>query len=525
MNSRTRHSRWLVRAEWVVAVSACLWAVVVHVVVFLNAGPLWRDEVNSYNLAAIGTLADAWGRMEFDSFPVLPFVLLRGWTLLFGDSDATLRAFGFAVGLAVLAALWLAARTVGMAAPLLSTALVGFSGAAVRYGDSLRGYGLGMLLAVLTIAAVRAMLRGRYLLPALLIIVAVHATFYNALVVFAACAGAVAVELRRGRVRAAAKVVGIGALAAATLLPYVPLIGMRGRWEAFAQYAVDPLWMWKKFSDALALSGAAGVQLWMGLLFAAAAAGTIVATRGEIAADERGDTATYLLVTLVMLTVAYAVFLFRLQYLLQPWYFVVYLAAAALCVDGLIAPFERLRYGTAAIALLAIAVAAAAFPAARRAASLRFTSMDRAAATIASHAAPGDFVVVYPWYCGVSFARSARDGAWVTLPPMPDHRVQRYDLALQVSADPFRSAAPVIARVEQTLARGHTVWLAGFPLFEESAAYLRNPERARGGAAADLRWCALLASSLRAAGAHGRVVLPRDPSVSEYENAIVEAFR
>ena len=59
MNSRTRHSRWLVRAEWVVAVSACLWAVVVHVVVFLNAGPLWRDEVNSYNLAAIGTLADA----------------------------------------------------------------------------------------------------------------------------------------------------------------------------------------------------------------------------------------------------------------------------------------------------------------------------------------------------------------------------------------------------------------------------------------------------------------------------------
>src|SRR2546425_73775 len=63
MNSRTRHSRWLVRAEWVVAVSACLWAVVVHVVVFLNAGPLWRDEVNSYNLAAIGTLADAWGRM------------------------------------------------------------------------------------------------------------------------------------------------------------------------------------------------------------------------------------------------------------------------------------------------------------------------------------------------------------------------------------------------------------------------------------------------------------------------------
>jgi hypothetical protein len=261
------------------------------------------------------------------------------------------------------------------------------------------------------------------------------------------------------------------------------------------------------------------VQLWIGLLFAAAAAGAIMTTRAEFRHDDRRDTVTYLLVTVVVLTAVYAVFLLRLRYLLQPWYFVVYLAAAALCIDGVTAPLQRLRYGTAAIALLAVVAAAAAFPAARRAASLRFTSMDRAAATIAARAAPGDFVVVYPWYCGVSYARYARQGDWMTLPPIADQSVQRYDLAPRAPAD------PLLARVEQTLARGHTVWLAGLPLFEESAAYLRDAERARGSAAADLRWCGLFVSALRRAGAGGRVVQPRDPSVSEYENAIVVAFK
>src|SRR2546426_4903031 len=146
MNSRTRHSRWLVRAEWVVAVSACLWAVVVHVVVFLNAGPLWRDEVNSYNLAAIGTLADAWGRMEFDSFPILWCLVLRGWLGAGLDSDTALRALGMIVGLGTLAMFWWNARVFRSGLPLLSVALAALAPSLVWYGDTIRAYGLGMLL-------------------------------------------------------------------------------------------------------------------------------------------------------------------------------------------------------------------------------------------------------------------------------------------------------------------------------------------------------------------------------------------
>src|SRR2546427_4199033 len=146
MNSRTRHSRWLVRAEWVVAVSACLWAVVVHVVVFLNAGPLWRDEVNSYNLAAIGTLADAWGRMEFDSFPILWCLVLRGWLGAGLDSDTALRALGMIIGLGTLAMFWWNARVFRSGLPLLSLALAALAPSLVWYGDTIRAYGFGMLL-------------------------------------------------------------------------------------------------------------------------------------------------------------------------------------------------------------------------------------------------------------------------------------------------------------------------------------------------------------------------------------------
>src|SRR2546421_4195260 len=143
------------RCAQVTALLLCAASIWLHLRLLRTGGPLWRDEITTLHVAAAPSWPEMAGLMEFDSFPVLPFAVLRAWAQLFGHSDAALRAFGFAVGLAVLAALWLAARTMAMAAPLLSTALVGFSGAAVRYGDSLRGYGLGMLLAVLPLAAVR----------------------------------------------------------------------------------------------------------------------------------------------------------------------------------------------------------------------------------------------------------------------------------------------------------------------------------------------------------------------------------
>ena len=52
----------------------------------MNAGPLWRDETNTFNLAHMPSLRDIWHNMQFDSFPLLWPLLVSalGFSLLFG---------------------------------------------------------------------------------------------------------------------------------------------------------------------------------------------------------------------------------------------------------------------------------------------------------------------------------------------------------------------------------------------------------------------------------------------------------
>ena len=86
-----------------------------------------------------------------------------------------------------------------------------------------------------------------------------------------------------------------------------------------------------------------------------------------------------------------------------------------------------------------------------------------------------------------------------------------------------RSGDELISRAASVLAGGGTVWVAGFPLYEESAAYVAKPERATGIAAADLRWSNQLAALLKTARA--QVVVAPDPKVAGHERAMLVAFR
>src|SRR6266511_1371527 len=72
----------------------------------------------------------------------------------FGNTDPSLRVLGLYVGLFLLLALWLASWTMRNGAPLLAVTLAGLNVTMIRAGDSLRGYGMGSALAVLTLAAI-----------------------------------------------------------------------------------------------------------------------------------------------------------------------------------------------------------------------------------------------------------------------------------------------------------------------------------------------------------------------------------
>ena len=92
--------------------------------------------------------------------------------------------------------------------------------------------------------------------------------------------------------------------------------------------------------------------------------------------------------------------------------------------------------------------------------------MDLIAARVSSEVAPNDYVIVYPFYCGVTFQRYYKAAAsWTTLPPLEDYTLQRWDLfkAKLETKDPI---APVIDRIASTLQSGNRVWFVGNPFAE-----------------------------------------------------------
>src|ERR1700741_327091 len=86
----------------------------------MNAGPLWRDETNTFNLAHMPSLRDVWHNVQFDSFPLLWPLVVHGCGM-FGltDSDMGIRILGLAIGLFFLSSLWLGQCWIGGRTPIL----------------------------------------------------------------------------------------------------------------------------------------------------------------------------------------------------------------------------------------------------------------------------------------------------------------------------------------------------------------------------------------------------------------------
>src|SRR2546429_418196 len=133
---------------------------------------------------------------------------------------ARLRNFGQAT-LVLRYSDWIAAALVTLVATYLHVTII-------RAGDSLRGYGLGSALAVLTLAIIWR-LTCRPSLPAFscavaVAVLSVHSLYQNAFLLFAACCGGFMLCAVERRWRDTLPIFGVGAAAAISLLPYIPLI-------------------------------------------------------------------------------------------------------------------------------------------------------------------------------------------------------------------------------------------------------------------------------------------------------------
>ncbi len=75
------------------------------------------------------------------------------------------------------------------------------------------------------------------------------------------------------------------------------------------------------------------------------------------------------------------------------------------------------------------------------------------------YVAPGDYVVVVPWFCGITFGHYLENHvAWDTLPPLADHATHRFDL-VKAQLQNTNAILPVLQKISTTLQSGNRVWL------------------------------------------------------------------
>src|SRR5216684_8738907 len=141
--------------EWIVALAITAVVLGLDINYARHAGALWRDEANSFAMATYPSLSTTWDRWQFDSFPMLWYVVLRGWIGLgLGQTDMQFRVFGLIVNLGILSILWLNAWRMSRRPPLVALTLLGANAAVMMFCGSVRGYGLGVALGLWMYGAV-----------------------------------------------------------------------------------------------------------------------------------------------------------------------------------------------------------------------------------------------------------------------------------------------------------------------------------------------------------------------------------
>jgi len=464
---------WPLRAEWGLAILLVGVSLYLHFIFLRNVGGLWRDEVHSVQMASLPSVSSAFHALRYDSFPLLSTVVLGGWIHAGLGSDQGLRIFGFLVGALFLGALWLTSRLMGSPTPVLSLALVGLNPWVIRTVDSVRPYGIGIALVVATLGCVWKAVETpgwKWLaLAALPAVLCVQCMYQNAFLLLAICVGGVVVSLRASRIRKAMGVVLIGLAAAVSLVPYLPSVAAAQTWGILVRSPITWQRLFDELFQALGAGHASTLWLWFGLAILSLAVGiqALVSRKGKTAARARADLGLYCAAVLLTAVAVYLVAIKASQLLTQPWYFAPLAALIAPTLDAS-ARLAATTDGRRVARLVAVsAVACTTAIPGWQLSRARWTNVDVVAARVGAQAAAGDAIVLNPFWIGITFQRYYKGPAkWVTIPPLEDVHIVRFDL---VKAAMARSGAldPALETMAKALQSGHRVfWVQGLAVNE-----------------------------------------------------------
>lgn len=454
-------------SELTLTVALMLVLIILHFIVLSHSGALWRDEVNSINISDLPSFGDLWPKLAFDSFPVLWFLLLRCWSFIgFGETDLALRTLGFIIGLGMLGAFWCAARSLVMRLPIISLALFAMC-PTVLAGDSLRAYGLGTVLILLSLAAMWRVLDRptpwRMFVCLATVNLSVQCLYHNAFLILAICMGAVTVGIYRRDWKLTLFPLVAGMLAALSLLPYLTTLSIVRDYNIIRTHNISISFIFDKLHLAIDPSGLLVVLVWDVLVILV----VIILTRQLFKgprddAGKKKELSVFLLTTFVVSIIAYIAFIKIVALPTQSWYYLPLMAVMIIIIDKGIdlicqsKPVVRIIRVVFSLCMIAFV-----FTGLWHDAHVRRTNMDVLAAKLETLAGKNDLIVVTPFYYGVSFARYYKGPtAWITLPEITDHTVHRYDLL----KDKMMQNGPiedVLQKMTETLQNGRRLWVVG----------------------------------------------------------------
>src|SRR5262249_34411207 len=243
-----------------------------------------------------------------------------------GNTDPGLRVLGLYVGLFLLLTLWFASWTMRKGPPLLAVTLAGLNVMVIRAGDSLRGYGLGSALAVFALALIwRLTCRpslAAFCFALAAAVLSVQLLYQNAFLLFAACCGGFVLCAVERRWRDTLPIFAVGAAAAVSLLPYIPLLA-RAHWYIIYKVGFRFSYGWKQLSETtgspLPLFTWVWVALWIGGL--AATISVLFWRRDRLPEHVRG-LILFAGTSLVLGAAGYALFLKLVALPTHPWHYV-----------------------------------------------------------------------------------------------------------------------------------------------------------------------------------------------------------
>jgi hypothetical protein len=451
------------KTEWVIGALITAAAVYLHWVNLCSAGPLWRDEAGVVGIATLPTANEMWSNIGHESCPIVFPALLRAWSFAVGHSDTAFRGLGFIVGLLMLGAVWLNGWFLSRSAPLVAFGLLALNPSVIRWGDSLRAYGLASVLTLVTFAMVWRFAcvpnLKRWIAATLMALISVQCLFQNSFLLMAVCVAAAAVRIPRRDFKNALAALALGVPAAMSLLPYRTIIRKAQGWSVLSQIGFLPGLIWTNLSDAMAPIFPWLRWLWVALAVVAIARCVKSVILFHDAQEDDLNTSVFFAGTaLIAGLISFFIFLWIAKMPTQVWYFLPLTIFAAVCIDAALVNWPaRWQFWRCAFAILVLAC----LPGARDRVAYRQTNMDLIASVLRQRADARDLIIVHPWTFGVSFDRQySGPTPWITIPPLVDHRFHRYDLfkAKMILENPVQ---PVFERIVATLRAGNRVWLVG----------------------------------------------------------------